>query len=742
MIANMALAQKKKDFISKMSSAPAPDLADLNARIQKYYPSADLNLVQRAYTLANKAHKGQYRKDGSPYVSHPLAVACVLADFKMDLYTIVTGLLHDVVEDTPVSLDEIQAEFNETVAFLVDGVSKIGRIEFSSKQKKDSENMRKMIVAMSRDVRVILVKLADRLHNMRTLIHLPPEKRLKVARETLDIYAPLAGRLGMHSIKVELEDLAFEHSDKEAFLALVQHMVSEKKEREAYIAEVIPLLQEEIQKQMNLKVDITGRPKNLYSIHQKMISQDVSYDQVHDVLAFRICVDKVEECYKVLGLIHSFYKPIRGRFKDYIAIPKQNGYQSLHTTVIAEKGKRVEVQIRTKEMHLLAERGIAAHWKYKMESWSKKTLVAQSSLKQFNWLKDLVLLHQQNSHSGEFLESVKMDLFDSDIYTFTPEGEVKEFPKGATPIDFAYSIHTDLGHHITGAKVHGRLVPLKYQLQNGDRVEVLTSKNQTPSEEWLKNAVTSKAKARIKAFLKQESRRQTLQIGQKLMEKELKKRGLKAEEVLDTALAVKYRKDKGLNTKEDLFISIGYGKVLAQDVLAILAPEGEISETGISKILLKEKKEKPSQFCPVIVEGMGNIMVQFARCCRPLPGDNITGFISRGRGIVVHRQPCKSLLTLDSERYVEVDWNPSHKGKHQHVVGIQVLSPNVPGVLNKVSAVFADQNVNILNIKVSNTKEMKAISLFQVEVQNLNQLEILIRSLKTLKHVISARREE
>ena len=742
---NMALAQKK-DFAIKtppQKADPLTDMADLTCRIQKYYPSADLSLVQKAYTLAKKAHTGQYRKDGSPYVSHPLAVACVLADLKMDLYTIVTGLLHDVVEDTSVGLEEIQEEFNDTVAFLVDGVSKINRIESPSRQKKDSENMRKMIVAMSRDVRVILVKLADRLHNMRTLIHLPLEKRLKVARETLDIYAPLAGRLGMHSIKVELEDLAFEHSDKEAFSSLVQQMDSEKKERESYIAEVIPVLKKEIKEQMNLSPDITGRPKNLYSIYQKMLSQHVGYDQVHDILAFRICVNKVEECYKILGLIHSFYKPIRGRFKDYIAIPKQNGYQSLHTTVMAEKGKRVEVQIRTKEMHLLAERGIAAHWKYKTESWSKKSHVGQSALQQFNWLKDLVLLHQQNSHSGEFLESVKMDLFDSDIYTFTPEGEIKAFPKGATPIDFAYSIHTDLGHHITGAKVHGRLVPLKYQLKNGDRVEVITSKNQRPSEEWLKNAVTSKAKSRIKAFLKQESRRQTLQIGQKLMEKELKNRGLKAENLLNTALAVKYMKDKGLNTKEDLFILIGYGKMLAQDVLDILVPEkAPLSEEGIAKIPVKEKKEKPSQFCPVIVEGMGNIMVQFARCCRPLPGDNITGFISRGRGIVVHRQPCKSLLTLDSERYVEVAWNSSHKGKHQHVVGIQVLSPNVPGVLNNVSAVFADQNVNILNIKVSNTKEMKALSLFQVEVQNLNQLETLIRSLKSLKNVISAHREE
>ena len=744
----MALAQKK-DFSREKSVAPSLNLSGLKACIHQYYPSADLSLVQKAYTLAKKAHTGQYRKNGQPFVSHPLSVAYILADLKMDLNTIVTGLLHDVVEDTSVPLSEIKNEFNETVAFLVDGVSKINRIEFKSRQKKDSENMRKMIVAMSRDVRVILVKLADRLHNMRTLIHLSPEKQRKIAQETLDIYAPLAGRLGIHSIKVELEDLAFERSDQEAFSNLLQQMDSEKKEREAYIDEVIPHLKKEIKSQMNISADIQGRPKNLYSIHQKMMSQHVSYDQVHDILAFRICVDKVEECYKVLGLIHALYKPIRGRFKDYIAIPKQNGYQSLHTTVIAEQGKRVEVQIRTQEMHLLAEQGIAAHWKYKTESWNKNAHVDQRALKQFKWLKDLVFLHQQNSHSGEFLESIKADLFDSDIYTFTPEGEVKEFPQGATPIDFAYSIHTDLGHHITGAKVHNRWVPLKYQLKNGDRVEVITSKNQTPSEEWLKFCVTSKAKSRIKSFLKQESRQQTLQIGQKLMEKECKIQGLKIEALLKSPLTQKYMRDKGLNSKEDLFVFIGYGKVLAKDLLSALSVEevtGDSEKETIKQNILnlkeKPRRSKAGPFCPVIVEGMDSIMVQFARCCRPLPGDSITGFISRGRGIVAHRQSCKSLLSLNSERYVDVEWNPIHKGQSKHTVGIKVLSPDVPGVLNSMSAVFADQNVNILNIKVSKTKEMKALSLFQVEVRDLNQLDTLIRSLKTLKNVISVHREE
>lgn len=736
---------RKMDVNYKNETPKSVD--DLIVRIQRYYPSADLEIVHKAYRLAEKAHAGQYRKDGSPFVFHPLCVASILADLKLDLYTIVTGLLHDVVEDTSVGLDFLKEQFNDTVAFLVDGVSKVSQIHFKDTQKKDSENMRKMIVAMACDVRVILVKLADRLHNMRTLIHLPQEKRLKVAQETKDIYAPLASRLGIHSIKVELEDLAFQHSDLEAHCSLVKKMDSEKKEMEEYISEVIYILESEILSQMGLKVEIAGRPKNLYSIYQKMVNQNVDYSQVYDILAFRVCVSRIEECYKVLGLIHSLWKPIPGRFKDYIAIPKQNNYQSLHTTVLGEKNKRFEVQIRTHEMHLMAERGIAAHWKYKTESWQNKSAVDHETLKQFNWLQDLVSLHQQNTHSGEFLESVKMDLFDSDIYIFTPGGDVKEFPKGATPIDFAYCIHTDLGHRITGARVNGRLVPLKYKLKNGDTVEVITSKNQTPSEEWLKYCVTSKAKTKIKSFLKMEGRKQALEIGKRLIEKELRAKSLKIESVLQTPVCMKYMKDKGINTREDLYTLLGYGKILVRDLLDVIAPK-EQDKDGYSqsKIFQEEKiqkKGKKEDFCPVIVGGLGNVMVHFGRCCRPLPGDGITGFISRGRGIIVHRQSCRSLLSMDSERYVDVQWNQNRREQNnKHIAEIKVVSHDVPGVLKSFSEVFAEQNVNIFNLKVNSTKDLKAVSLFSVEVRDLKQLQILVRSLKLLKHVISVSREE
>ena len=720
----------------------------LSARIKAYYPSADLDIIHKAYNLAKKAHTGQYRKDGSPFVAHPVCVAFILAELKLDLYTIVTGLLHDVVEDTSISLDVIKQQFNETVAFLVDGVSKVSQIHFQGTQKKDSENMRKMIVAMACDVRVILVKLADRLHNMRTLIHLPPEKRIKTAQETLDIYAPLAGRLGIHPIKVELEDLAFQHSDKEAWFSLVEKMDSEKKDMEKYIADVIGILETEITGRMKLNAEITGRPKNLYSIYQKMLTRKVDYSQVYDILAFRICVDKIEECYKVLGLIHSLWKPIPGRFKDYIAIPKQNNYQSLHTTVFGEKGQRIEVQIRTRGMHLLAERGIAAHWKYKTESWKNKSAVDSATMKQFNWLQDLVNLHQQNTHSGEFLESVKIDLFDSDIYIFTPGGDVKEFPKGASPIDFAYCIHTDLGHRITGAKVNGRLVPLKHKLRNGDTVEVISSKNQSPSEEWLKYCVTSKAKSKIKSFLKMESRKQALTIGQRLIEKELKSKSLKIEGLLKTPVCIKYMKDKGINTKEDLYTLLGYGKILVKDLLNILAPEKAPQEApplSVAQLPADDKKnrgekQKTDRFCPVVVEGMGNILVQFAKCCRPLPGDSITGFISRGRGIVIHRQSCRSLFSMDSERYVDVEWSPQRRMDHKHIVDIRIVSHDIPGVLKNFSEVFSEQSVNISNLKVISTKDLKALSVFSVEVHDLKQLQILMRSLKSLRHTISVTR--
>ena len=725
------------------------DLQDLLDRIQGYYPSADLDIVKKAYNLAKKSHTGQTRQDGSEYITHPLAVACILADLQMDIYTIITGLLHDVVEDTPVSVTDIQSEFNSTVAFLVDGVSKISHLKFKNTYQKDSENMRKMVVAMSRDVRVILVKLADRLHNMRTLQYLSAERQNKVAMETLEIYAPLASRLGINSIKVELEDLAFKYSNAESYHLLVKQMDSEKMEVETYIKEIITTLDKEVKEKMNMKAEIRGRPKNIYSIYQKMINQNLDYHEVYDVLAFRVCVEDVEECYKVLGVIHALWKPVPGRFKDYISIPKVNGYQSLHSTVLAEGGRRIEVQIRTFEMHLLAEKGIAAHWKYKSSSWKSVSSVDEETLKKFNWLQDLVNLHKGNQHFSEFLESVKLDLFDREIYIFTPRGDVKEFPTGATPIDFAYSIHTDLGHKVSGAKINGRLVPLKYKLKNGDKVEIFTSKQQSPSEEWLKHCVTSKAKSKIKNFLRMESRTQAIEIGQKLFEKELKNRRIKLESIFNTPEWTKYMKENGLNKREDIYIRLAYGKVLVQDLFSILVPElTKITHTDIlpgtsqNEVEYSQQSISDKNACPVVVDGMGNIMVHFAKCCRPLPGDSIIGFISRGKGITVHRHSCATLLSMEADRYVDVQWNTSSKTRHKHISFVHIVAHNVPGVLNQVSAVFAEQNVNISHLRVSHTKDMKSMIQLNVEVQNLQQLQELIKSLRSVKHIIRVDRKE
>ena len=464
-------------------SEKAPEtIDDLVARVQGFYTQNEIKTLVDAFHFSEKAHEGQVRRSGEPYISHPLSVAAILADLRLDINTVVTGLLHDTVEDTDVTYEDIEGQYGQVVAQLVDGVTKISQMKFRNTHEKQGENIRKMIVAMGKDVRVILVKLADRLHNMRTLNHMPYQKQARIAQETLDIYSPLASRLGINSIKVELEDLSFRYSCPDMYYQLAQKVAKKRKEREKYIEDVIRILQRDIVERSKIQIEVTGRPKHLYSIYRKMQMRGIDYEQVYDVLAFRVIVDSMPECYEVLGLVHSIWKPIPGRFKDFIAMPKANNYQSLHTTVIGPGAERIEIQIRTKEMHLIAEKGIAAHWVYKEESRGQKSSQGNNVVEKYNWLRELVSLHQQTQNPDEFLESVKTDLFEKEIYVFTPKGEVMEFPDGATPIDFAYAIHTDLGGQIVAARVNGRIVSLKYQLKNGDNVEVITSKNQKPSQ--------------------------------------------------------------------------------------------------------------------------------------------------------------------------------------------------------------------------------------------------------------------
>ena len=697
----------------------------------------DWEQIRRAYYYSEEAHEGQLRKDGQPYISHPLSVAGILADLQMDQDSIITGFLHDVVEDTSVSLKEIQKEFGPQVAFLVDGVTKISRMKFRNVQHKQSENIRKMIVAMGKDVRVILVKLADRLHNMRTLSYMPQEKQLLVADETLEIYAPLASRLGMNELKTELEDLSFKHSNPESYSRLNKKMQDTKESREEYTREVIGLLKTELAKSLKGDFEVQGRCKNFYSIYCKMTGDNLSFEQIHDILAFRICVDKLHECYEVLGLIHSLWKPVPGRFKDFIAMPKVNNYQSLHTTVIGPRGLQIEVQIRTKEMHLTAERGIAAHWIYKTRSKEKVT----QSLQKFNWLKDLAAWHQQTGDSVEFLDNVKRDLFESEVYVFTPEGDIKEFPKGATPIDFAYAIHTDVGAHVKGAKVNGRQVPLKFKIQSGDMVEILTSKASHPTKDWLKMCVTSRARSKIQTFIKAEERKKALQIGQKVLEKNCQKFKISEKKVFSHPRYPMFMKENGFNKKEDLYVALGFGRLLAATLFKELNKHKEKEEhiPLFEKPAVKKASKKTSRSA-ILVEGADQIMVSFAKCCYPLSGDDIKGYLSWKKGIVVHRSCCSALLAISSDRFIDVKWKEPDPDSF-YEVSLDVLCSDSPGALSCMSDAFTLLGLNIVDIRIIKRNDQKAIANFMTKVRDVKQLQELTSRLRSLENVISVQRK-
>lgn len=716
------------------------DLLDL---IRAYSPSADLNLIRKAYEFSEKAHSGQIRRSGDPYILHPLGVAAILAELHLDVATIATGLLHDTVEDTHVTLKDIETGFGPTVAHLVDGVTKISLMKFRNTHEKQGENIRKMIVAMGKDVRVVLVKLADRLHNMRTLNHMPPEKQARIALETLDIYAPLASRLGINAIKIELEDLSFRYAYPEGYYSLAQKVARKKREREKYIDDVKSILTNELEKRTRLRFDVTGRPKHLWSIFKKMQSRNIDYEQVYDVLAFRVNVNTLAECYEVLGLVHSLWKPIPGRFKDFIAMPKNNNYQSLHTTVIGPQAERIEIQIRTYEMHDVAERGIAAHWSYKEGARGTD----EDALKKFNGLRELVKEHQSISNADEFLENIKTDLFDSEIYVFTPKGDVKEFPDGATPIDFAYSVHTDVGNHIVAARVNGRMVTLKHRLQNGDTIEVITSKSQVPSKDWLKSCVTTRAKSKIRQFVKTEARKRAHELGKEMLEKALRKAGFSIQRALEKAEFAKFARDHGCSSGEDLMVKVGYGAITPQAVLQglnIAAPvdkEAPKEESGFIKKAFQAAIGRKRQSGSLItVDGMSDVLVRFAKCCNPIPGDPILGFITLGRGIVIHRADCPKGFELEQDRRIDVEWSGSQAPEAGRTVTVRVVSHDTSGLLKEMSEVFATHGINILNAQARTTKDLKAICTFDVSVRNTEQLSQVMTALSKLKGVMGVTR--
>lgn len=697
----------------------------------------DFPLIEKAFKFACDSHGTQTRTSGEPYIHHPLEVARILGDLGLDTASIVTGILHDTVEDTKVSLKDLEKEFSPQVALLVDGVTKISKITFQTSEEKQAENFRKMVLAMAKDLRVILVKLADRLHNMRTLQHLNPNKQRRIAQETLDIYSPLANRLGLYSLKRELEDLSLRYTKPEFYYRLVAQVAKKRKERDAYTKRVMELINEALKKHA-YEADVSGRPKHFFSIHQKMEKQNLTYDQIYDITGFRIIVGTVEQCYGTLGLMHSLWTPVPGRFKDYVAIPKANFYQSLHTTVIGPEGEHIEIQIRTHEMHETAERGIAAHWAYK-----EGNSPSANEKQRFDWLNRLLEWNKDLDDPNEYLETVKLDLFAEEVYVFTPTGEVRELPQGATPLDFAYSIHTDVGNRCVGARINNRMVPLKSKLTSGDTVEIITSANQRPHKDWLKNVVTSRAKSKIRAYIKAEEHERSLSMGQTILEKQLKKSGHRLNKLMSDGTLKKIAKDFTYHSAEDLLSAIGYGKVTVGKVLNRLNPnEEQKKEPKEKKGALQEMFDKAAESNPakhaIKVKGVEDLLVRFAKCCNPVPGDQVVGFITRGRGISVHSAKCTKVFESDPHRLIEIEWDLSKRNKR--TVKIRVVCEDRPGLLAEMSRIIRDLEANISRAQIGTTKDQTAICHFTVMVADSQQLRDILSNLGGLEGIISAER--
>jgi len=707
-------------------------LQTLLEEIPKYQPGADLALLTRAYDFSAASHKGQQRASGEPYLSHPLEVAHLLVDFKMDVTTVTAGLLHDVLEDTKAKKADLEREFGDEIAELVDGVTKIGKLAFSSREERQAENFRKMLVAMARDLRVLLIKLADRLHNMRTLDYLPPDRARKIAQETLDIYAPLAHRLGMAKVKAELEDLALRTLQPEAYVDLQKRVAKRRLEREADINQAIAIIERKLS-EVGIEAKIRGRPKHFFSIWKKMHDQGREFDEIYDLTAVRVVTTSVRDCYGALGVIHSLWKPVPGRFKDFIAMPKVNMYQSLHTTVIGPKGDPVEIQIRTREMHRIAEEGIAAHWLYK-EKRSGKDKLDESLL----WLRQLLETQQDTKDPREFMDSVRVDLFPDEVYVFTPKGDVKALPESATPIDFAYAVHTKVGEHCVGAKVNGKLVPLRYTLQQGDIVEIVTSPNQHPSRDWLKIVKSNRARAKINQWLKVEERARSIELGRELFEREAKKYHLNPTALLAGEELKKIAADLGYPGPDDLLAAVGYGKSSVHQLLNKLAPNATLAAPEKPRPS-GAARARPEQ--GVRIRGVDDLLVRFAKCCNPLPGDQIVGFITRGRGLTVHARECLTVAksVLDRERLINVEWDVEEPGKRPVRIAVYI-GRDRPGLLTEITGAISSRNGNITKAEVTVTEDRRGINHFVIEVADLGQLQDIIGAIREVRDVMNVER--
>ena len=701
---------------------------DLIKKVLSYYPNTDVELLRRAYHFSSEAHSSQKRVEGSPYIEHPLAVASTLADMKMDVATVAAGLLHDTIEDTSTTVKDIKDLFGEEVAFLVEALTKLSRIEFMTKEEAHAENFRKMLLAMSEDIRVILIKFADRLHNMRTLQHLPENKQQRIATETLEIYAPIANRLGIGWLKIELEDLSFKAIMPELYTELVRKVAKRREEQEGYLKEVMEIVNSKL-KEEGISGTVSGRIKHYYGIYQKMQKQRITFDQVHDVLGLRIITDTKANCYAILGLIHSLWTPVPGRFKDYIGVPKSNMYQSLHTTVIGPKGERIEFQIRTSEMHMLAEYGVASHWKYK-----EKEEVDEKSGRYITWLRELIQTQRELVDAKDFLEAVKGEVVPEVIYVFTPKGEIKELPVGSTPVDFAYSIHTQVGHRCIGAKVNDRIVPLKYTLRNGDTAEIMTSPTHGPSRDWLKFVVTQRAKSRIKQWIKAEERKQSMELGLKLLDGELKRNDF-GTSILKSEDMQKALKFFNIQSLEDLYASVGYGKLSAHQVVNRLIPEKPAEEVPVTRIT-----KPPKELRGITIKGVDDVLYHTAKCCFPIPGDGLIGFVTRGRGVTIHRKDCPNLdrLAVDNARLVDVEWKTEEDATSPARLLLETVDK--PGILANLSALISSVNVNISHVEASSTEDKTARITFILQVKDKSQLSGLTQKIAQMEGVLRVSR--
>ncbi|EOU1827359.1 bifunctional (p)ppGpp synthetase/guanosine-3',5'-bis(diphosphate) 3'-pyrophosphohydrolase [Clostridium perfringens] len=722
-------------------------LEELISKIKANGNNVDIDLVKKAYDLAFEAHKEQKRESGEPYITHPISVAMILADMGMDTNTIVAGLLHDVIEDTDYTYEDISNIFNVEVANLVDGVTKLGKIKYKSKEEQQADNVRKMLLAMAKDIRVIIIKLADRLHNMRTLKYMKPEKQKKKAQETLDIFAPLAHRLGISKIKWELEDLCLRYIHPEEYYDLVNMIAEKRVEREKFISRIIKELKENLDK-ANIDSDIEGRPKHFYSIYRKMVNKHKSIEQIFDLTAIRILVNTVKDCYAVLGIVHTIYKPIPGRFKDYIAMPKPNMYQSLHTTVIGSEGKTFEIQIRTFEMHRTAEYGIAAHWKYKsgINGTDSKDMTFENKL---TWLRDILEWQKEAVDATEFMEGFKLDLFSDEIFVFTPKGVVINLPVGATPLDFAYKIHTDIGNKCVGAKVNGKIVTLDYKLKTGEIVEILTSSSSRgPNMDWLNIANSNQARSKIKQWLRKARREENLERGKEMLDKECKKQSLVFSDLSKGPLYDKLLKRYHLNNVEEIYVAIGEGELLSSTVISKLkenivkqVAEEELNKNIEEQIAKTERQIKKKQNYGVTVKGLNNIMVRFARCCNPVPGDDIAGYITKGRGVSIHRKDCsnfKAIVEKQREKVVDVSWG-TEKGA-AYVAELEVKAEDRMCLLSDVMLVITDSNLSLLSLNAKSGRNGVANINIQVKIDNIEQLKELMKKIRRLQGILDVYR--